>query len=113
VQGLSTPLVAAAGAFLLVVPFLAGGYYVQDSLRRMLIHLRKGWSLILLYLLVAIFVPFVNSMDTFENWVLATIPFAAFHACTYLYSKLKIFPLLLFWLTVIYILGYQYYGPGW
>jgi hypothetical protein len=103
----------AGSAFLLVVPFLMGGYYVQDNLRKILIHVRKGWSLILLYLLGAIFIPFVNNSDTFENWVMAAIPFAAFHACAYLYANLRIIPLLLFWLTLAFILGYQYYGPGW
>jgi hypothetical protein len=103
----------AGSAFLLAVPFLMGGYYVQDNLRKMLIQVRKGWSLLLLYLLGAIFVPFVNNTNTLENWVMVAIPFAAFHACTYLYSTLKILPLLIFWLTVAFILGYQYYGPGW
>lgn len=103
----------AGSAFLLVVPFLAGGYYVQDNLRRMLIQVRKGWSLLLLYLLGAIFIPFVNNSDNFENWVMAAIPFAAFHACTYLYSTLRIIPVLLFWLTVAFILSYQYYEMGW
>jgi hypothetical protein len=32
-----------------MVPFLTGGYFIQDNLRRMLIQIRKGWSLILLY----------------------------------------------------------------
>jgi hypothetical protein len=103
----------AGSAFLITIPFLAGGYYVQDNLRRMLIQVRKGWSLLLLFLLGAIFIPFVNSSDTFENWVMAAIPFAAFHACTYLYSTLRIFPLILFWATVGFILAYQYVGPGW
>jgi hypothetical protein len=103
----------AGSAFLLVVPFLTGGYYVQDNLRRMLIQVRKGWSLLLLFLLGAVFVPFVNGTGTFENWVLAAIPLAAFHACAYLYATLRILPLLLFWLTVAFILGYQYGGPGW
>ena len=103
----------AGSAFLMVVPFLTGGYYVQDNLRRMFIHIRKGWSLLLLYLLAALIVPFVNTGENFENWILATIPFAAFHGPTYLYSKVRIFPLLLFWVTVLFILGYQYYGPGW
>ncbi len=103
----------AGSAFLLVVPFLGGGYYVQDNLRKMLIQVRKGWSLLLLYLFGAIFIPFVNSSDTFENWVMAAIPFAAFHACMYLYSTLRIIPLLIFWLTVAFILGYQYYEIGW
>lgn len=103
----------AGSTFLLAVPFLAGGYYVQDSLRKMLIQVRKGWSLLLLYLLGAIFVPFVNNTDNFENWIMAAIPFAAFHACTYFYSTLRILPILLFWLTAAFILGYQYAGPGW
>jgi hypothetical protein len=103
----------AGSAFLLAMPFLSGAYFIQNSLRRMLIHVRKGWSLLLLYVLGAIFVPFINSADTFENWVMAAIPFAAFHASAYLYSSYKIFPVLLFWITVIYILAYQYAGPGW
>lgn len=103
----------AGSVFLIAVPFLLGGYYVQDNLRRMLIQVRKGWSLLLLYLLGAIFVPFVNNTNTLENWVMVAIPFAAFHACTYFYSTLKIIPVLLFWLTVAFIIGYQYYGPGW
>lgn len=103
----------AGSAFLLVVPFLSGGYFVQDNLRKMLIQVRKGWSLLLLYLLGAIFIPFVNNSDSFENWVIVAIPFAAFHACTYLYSTLRIIPVLLFWLTIAFILGYQYYELGW
>jgi len=103
----------AGAAFLLAAPFLMGGYYVQDSLRKMLIQVRKGWSLLLLYLLGAVFIPFVNNTSGFENWIMAAIPFAAFHACTYFYSTLRILPLILFWATVAFILGYQYAGPGW
>jgi hypothetical protein len=103
----------AGSAFLIAVPFLTGGYYVQNNLRKMLIQVRKGWSLLLLYLLAAIFVPFVNTNDTFGNWVMAAIPLAAFHACAYLYSTLRIFPLILFWLSVGFVIAYQYSGPGW
>lgn len=103
----------AGSTFLITVPFLVGGYYVQENLRRMLIQVRKGWSLLLLYLLTAMIVPFVNSNHNFENWILAAIPFAAFHASAYLYSKFKLIPLLLFWFTVAFVIAYQYYGPGW
>ena len=103
----------AGSVFLLMIPFLTGGYYVQDNLRRMLINVRKGWSLLLLYLLASLILPFVNNSDTFENWVMAMIPMAAFHACTYLYSTLRIYPNLVFWLTVAFVLAYQYAGPGW
>jgi hypothetical protein len=103
----------AASVFLIMVPFLTGGYYVQENLRRMLIQVRKGWSLLLLCLLAALLLPFVNTNDTFENWIMAMIPMAAFHGCTYFYSSWRIYPTLLFWVTTAFILAYQYGGPGW
>jgi hypothetical protein len=103
----------AISVFFIMVPFLAGGYYVQENLRRMLINIRKGWSLLLLYLLTALLLPFVNSSDTFENWIMAMVPMAAFHGFAYVHATWRIFALVVFWLTVVFILSYQYYGPGW
>ena len=103
----------SGSVFLIMVPFLSGGYYVQENLRRMLINIRKGWSLLLLYLLAALILPFVNTSDTFENWIMAMVPMAAFHGYNYLYSSWRTFQLVLFWLTVAFILTYQYAGPGW
>lgn len=116
--GIGVPVVEqtawlAACVFLLMVPFLAGGYYVQDNLRRMLINVRKGWSLLLLYLLTALLLPFVNTSGTFENWVMAMVPMAAFHGYTYMYSKWRIFPLLLFWITLAFVIAHQYWGAEW
>lgn len=103
----------SGSAFLIMIPFLSGGYYVQQNLRRMLINIRKGWSLLLLYLFAALLLPFVNTSDTFENWIMAMVPMAAFHGYSYFYSGWKVFPLIVFWLTVAFIVGYQYSGPGW
>lgn len=103
----------AGSVFLMMLPFLAGAYYVQDNLRRMLINIRKGWSLLLLYLLVALLLPFINTSDTFENWIMGAVPLAAFHACAYFYTKWQWFPHILFWVTIGFILAYQYSGPGW
>jgi len=103
----------AGSVFLVMAPFLAGGYFIQDNLRRMMINVRKGWSLLLLFLLAALLLPFVNTTGTFENWVMAMLPMASFHACTYLYATWKPFPAILFWITAGFIVAYQYWGPGW
>lgn len=103
----------AGSGILLAVLFLIGGYYIQDNLRRMLIQVRKGWSLILLWLLFALFVPFINAANGFETWVLAAIPFAGFHACAYFYMSPKWLSAVLFWISVAFILCYQYYQHGW
>ena len=104
----------AIGGILLIIPFLIGGYFVQENLRKMLIQVRKNWSLMLIYLLFALFIPFLNNTaEGFENWILIVVPFAAFHACTYLYPPQRWIPVVIFWLSIAFILVYQYSGPGW
>lgn len=98
---------AIAAAFL-VVPFMMGSFHIQQHLRKMLIQVRKNWSLVLLWLLLALLVPFINSRNDFHNWVLAMPAFAAFHACAYLYPNKRWVPLLLFWSTVAWVLALQY-----
>ena len=55
----------SGSVFLIMVPFLTGGYYVQENLRRMLINVRKGWSLLLLYLLAALLASFCKQQRYF------------------------------------------------
>ena len=101
----------AVSTLLLTLPFFIGGYYVQTHLRKMLIQVRKNWSILLLYLMLAFFVPFINSDATFYTWILVAAPFTAFHACAYFYPPRKWLPFFLFFITVGYIL-FQQYGTG-
>ncbi|HEY1115777.1 MAG TPA: hypothetical protein VGE66_19570 [Chitinophagaceae bacterium] len=103
----------AGSAVFIGLPFLLGGYYVQTHLRKMLIQARKNWSIVLMYLLVALAVPFFNSPDTFVNWVVATVPFAIFHASAYLYAPRKWVSLVLFYAALIFILAQQYVTNAW
>ncbi|MFL5774471.1 MAG: hypothetical protein ACJ75F_15010 [Flavisolibacter sp.] len=103
----------ASSTVLLTIPFLMGGYYVQTHLRKMLIQVRKNWSVMLLYLILAFFVPFINSDDAFINWILLAAPFAAFHACAYFYAPGRLVALTLFFLTLGFILFQQYKTTSW
>ena len=103
----------ATGTLLLTVPFLIGGYFVQVHLRKMLIQVRKNWSVLVLYLLLAFLVPFINSDQSFHTWILIAAPFAAFHACAYFYPRRRWLPLLLFFITIGYILFQQYQTTVW
>lgn len=95
---------------LLCMPFLMGGYYIQKQLRKMLIQARKNWSILLLYVLAAILIPFVNNNSLYTNWVVAAAPVAAFHGCAYLYPPRKWMATLLFFTLLVFILVQQY-GP--
>ena len=103
----------ALSILLLAVPFLIGGFFIQRHLHKMLIQVRKTWSLLLLFLLLAFFVPFVNSDSSFSNWILLAVPFACFHASTYFFPARKAFPNVLFFVTVGYVLYLQYGTSLW
>jgi hypothetical protein len=97
------------GILWLVVPFIVGGFYVQKNLSKMLIQIRKNWSLLLLYLMVAVIIILINHPDSYENWVVMAPPFAAFHAAAYYYPSRRTGPLVLHWLIVAYVLVVNYF----
>ena len=103
----------AVSTLLLAIPFLLGGFFVQSHLHKMLIQVRKNWSILLLYLILAFFVPFINTNSSFDNWVLVAAPFACFHAATYFFLSNKWVANILFFLTVGYIIYLQYGTTLW
>lgn len=97
---------------LLVIPFLISGFYIQGNILRMLIQVRKSWSLMLTYLIIALLIPFINFTSTFEYWILCALPFAAFHSYTFFYAEKKWLPVALHWLMVIFIVALNIWIPG-
>lgn len=88
------------GICLMVLAFLIGIFFVQSNFRKQLVQVRKRWSLLLLYLVVAVFVPFINATHTFEYWILAAIPLAAYVGCSFLYPAKRWVSVLIHWLMV-------------
>lgn len=98
----------AAIAIVLLSAFI-GIFYIQQNFRRQLIQARKSWNLTFLYLLVAVFVPFINATHTFEYWILCAVPLTAFIAATFLYPAKKWFPALLHWLMIAFVIVINYF----
>lgn len=94
---------------LLIVPFITGGYFVQSNLNKMLIQIRKGWSLLLLFLIMTIFIILVNGGVNYVNWMFGLLPLAAFHASTYYYPNKRVVPVALHWVTFAYALYIVYW----
>lgn len=103
----------AVSTLFLAIPFLAGGFFVQSQLHKMLIQVRKNWSVILLYLVLGFFVPFINTYTSFTNWTLIAAPFACFHAATYFYLPKRWIANAIFFFTLGYILYLQYGTTLW
>jgi hypothetical protein len=88
-----------AAISLLVIPFIIGGFYVQNNLNKMLIHVRKSWSLLLAFLVTAVFVIIINKAGNYENWIVTVMPFAVFHSAAYFYPVNKVLINVLHWVS--------------
>lgn len=94
---------------IVLISSMIGIFYIQQNFRRQLIQARKTWNLTFLYLLVAVFVPFVNTTHSFEYWILCAVPLSAFVAATFLYPAKNWFPVLLHWLMVAFVIVINYF----
>jgi hypothetical protein len=95
---------------LVLIAFLTGAYFVQANFRKQVVQIRKSWSLILFYLLIAVLLPFINDTRSFQYWILTAVPLSAFIACAFLYPSKKWFPGLLHWLIVGFVIAISYYN---
>jgi hypothetical protein len=100
---------AYAAIIIVLISAMVGIFYIQQNFRRQLIQARKAWNLTFLYLMVAVFVPFVNATHSFEYWILCAVPLSAFVAATFLYPAKNWFPAVLHWLMVAFVIVISYF----
>jgi hypothetical protein len=96
------------GLMFLLIHFIIGGYFVQKNLNKMLIQVRKAWSLLLVYLIVAVVIILINKVNSYENWIVTGVPFAAFYASAYFYPENKTVPGILHWASFAFIIVVNY-----
>ncbi len=101
---------AYAAIIIILFTSVIGIFFIQQNFRRQLIQARKSWNLVFLYLMVAIFVPFVNETHTFDYWILCAVPLSAFLGAAFLYPDKNWFPTLLHWLLVIFVIVISYFA---
>lgn len=106
--GMPTSVFTTISIALLVIPFMIGGYFVQNNLNKMLIQVRKGWSLLLLFLIISLSVILINGTNSYVNWILCAVPITAFHSAAYFYPINRNFPLILHWITFAYSIYLNY-----
>ncbi|MDQ6903110.1 MAG: DUF6427 family protein [Bacteroidota bacterium] len=96
------------GIIIILATAIAGGFFVQLNARRQLVQVRKGWGLMLLYAIVALFIPFINSSNNFQYWILATIPLSAFIACFFFYPTKRWLTLSVHWIMFGFVIYMTY-----
>lgn len=94
---------------LLVVPFIIGGFFVQDNLNKMLIQVRKTWSVLLNFLIIAVLLILVSGGDRYVNWICCLIPLSAFHGAAYFYPNRTLFASIMHWVIFAYAIFINYF----
>ncbi|MEO6731437.1 MAG: DUF6427 family protein [Ferruginibacter sp.] len=101
---------ALAAITLILFVVITGLLYVQRNFRRQLVHARKSWNLIFLYLIIALFIPFINDSGSFVYWILSAVPIAVIMGAGFLYPTKKWFPLIVHWTMVAFVIAFSYFG---
>jgi Family of unknown function (DUF6427) len=100
---------ALAAIIIVLFTSVTGLFYIQQNFRRQLVQARKSWNLIFLYLLIALFIPFLNASHSFIYWILCAVPIAVIAGAGFLYPTKKWFPLVLHWLMVAFVIAFSYF----
>ena len=113
IQAINSPLISQTpaqytGMILILIVAIIGGLFVQLNLRRQIVQVRKSWGLMLLYLIVALFIPFINTSHNFQYWILATVPLSAFIACFFFYPTKKWITASIHWIMVAFAIYMTY-----
>lgn len=109
---LPTSLWITGGIFFMIIPFLIGAWYVQVNLGKMLIQMRKSWSLLLVLLIVSVLIILLNPGTNYLHWLPVVVPLSIFHAAAYYYLPGRWFPSLMHWVIFAFVIMLNYTAHG-
>jgi hypothetical protein len=87
----------------LLVVLLIGMIYWQRYNNRMVMQIRKNWSIMLVLLLILVIAPFLFEGAGMDTAILSLIPLSAFVANAFSYPKRLFLPNLIFWVAIILV----------
>jgi hypothetical protein len=90
--------------------FALGWLLLQRTLKKMLIQGRKIWSVLIVYVFVAMLVPFFNVHFSASYWLLAILPLSMFVANVYWSIRNNTIANIIFYVTLIYVIIMQYFS---
>ncbi|RYY71901.1 MAG: hypothetical protein EOO13_01485 [Chitinophagaceae bacterium] len=99
---------ALSALIMVLLCMLLGVFFIRANMRRQVVQTRKSWQLIYLYLLVAAFVPFLNS-TSFNSWILVAVPASLIMGAAFFYPDKKWFPALMQWGMVALSIAIGYF----
>lgn len=85
---------------LIALPLVIGSILNGRNVIRMIVQIRKSWSFMRFYLIIALLIPLINLDDGHHAWLLALVPVSAYHAAFYYYPRRKVWVEWFCWLSI-------------
>jgi hypothetical protein len=86
------------------------GFIISNRYRlRLVVQGRKSWGLMIYYLIIALFIPFINNYSGISYFILAAVPLSIFIAAFYAFPKNKKIMEFTVWLCFGWIV-WQYFA---
>lgn len=99
----TTPIMFSVSMGIILILVLVGLYHYQNKSRRMLIHIRKNWGVLIVMLWVMIPLPFINKNAGLDTLLMWSIPVSPFIAIGFLEIKRNVVLNIMFWIFVVLI----------
>lgn len=93
-----------------LVFFVIGWLLLQRTLKKMLIQGRKIWAVLIVYVIVAIMVPFFNVHFSASYWVLAVLPISMFAGNVFWSVTNDTFANVIHFVALAYVIVMQYFS---
>jgi hypothetical protein len=93
-----------------VVFFVLGWLLLQRTLKKMLIQGRKIWAVLIVYVFVAVLVPFFGVHFSASYWVLAVLPISMFAGNVFWSVTNDTFANIIHFITLAYVIVMQYFS---
>ncbi|GAA0524277.1 hypothetical protein [Chitinophaga japonensis] len=90
--------------------FLLGWLLLQRPLKKMLIQVRKTWAVLIVYVIVAMVVPFFGTHFSPDYWAVAILPISMFVANVYWTVTNETVANIIHLLTLGYVIVMQYFS---
>ncbi len=96
--------------FILIIVFsFVGAIFVQSESNKQMVRVRKNWTILFLFFLLAIIIPGISGTHNFQYWLLMIIPSSAFVGALFFYTRKMWMVHLLHWFLVLLIIYVQYF----
>lgn len=98
-----------AAIIILGIALVTGLSYVQSNLRKQVVHVRKTWYHLAVYLVFSVLISLFFSNHKWQYYLLAAVPLSVYTGAAFFYPRKRWFPIVLHWALFAFVIAFSYF----